>query len=490
MHLTVQQDARMLNWSRTSRWLALAIGIPVMVSCGVRSASTPLNAVPEPDPEAIIAPPTPSADSWVMQSGNVQRNGFQSAPVGLTSANAASLTLLWSDDLGDQIQASPIVANGIVYVATVGGEMFALSAATGSIIWMTALHGFVRATPTLDGSTLIVTMHGTGAVAALDAKTGATLWLTPSSAWTSAAPVRSEALVQNGIVYVGTAGGDLPTCDSGTVEALSEITGAPLWTWKAASPGQGVGVWSPISLTSSGDVLVGTGNPCETGDKYNESVVALNAVTGAFDWQAITSRQGPDVDVGGGVAIASNSGFFSGKDGNLYAISLANGTPMWHVNLGSVPGYGSIATPATDGSNVITQSGALRDPAQNAAAGSKLFNYSIAGNLKWAAGPFQDEEFSSPVITGDVVVVDIDNMLQVRSLQNGTLLFSYDLGSFVYASPAVVSSGIYTASTGGKVVALGNGGVAPSAAIRHVHVAARSLAPWRPWQNAPTENPH
>ncbi|HVC07243.1 MAG TPA: hypothetical protein VND98_06650, partial [Solirubrobacterales bacterium] len=47
----------------------------------------------------------------------------------------------------------------------------------------------------------------------------------------------------------------------------------------------------------------------------------------------------------------------------------------------------------------------------------KLYDVGVDGGLRWSAGPFQQEEFSSPAITADVVVVGIDDDLQVRSLQ-------------------------------------------------------------------------
>ena len=154
------------------------------------------------------------------------------------------------------------------------------------------------------------------------------------------------------------------------------------------------------------------------------------------------------------------------------------------VRAGSRAGYGSIATSAKDGSNVVTQSGALSDPTQNAVPGSKLYDVGVDGALRWSAGSFQQEEFSSPVITADVVVVGIDDDLQVRSLQSGALLWSYDTGSPVYASPAVVPSGVYIASTGGRVLAFGLGAAegAQTAIVRRVGGVSRAAPPWHPWR--------
>jgi outer membrane protein assembly factor BamB len=422
-----------------------------------------------------------------MQNANAQRNGYQ-GNVGLSSATVGSLKLAWKDTLDTPIQASPIVAGNVVYVATFGGAVVALDAATGAQRWVTQTGSFVRGTPSIDGNTLIVPLYNPSGVVALNATTGQVLWIQPASAWGSSGEVRTEPLIVNGLVYAGTAGGDADDgCNAGTVIALSELTGAINWTWHAAGAGQGVGVWSPISLAPNGDVVVGTGNACGTGLQYVESAIALNPTSGTFHWQGMSSQNGPDVDIGGGIAESGTRGFFSGKDGNLYGIDVTSGAPLWHVSLGSVPGFGSIATPATDGSNVVTQSGALLDPNKNAVPTSVLYNYGTDGTLRWKSELFQNEQFSSPVITSDVVVANVDQTLQVRSLQSGSLLWSYALGSFIYASPAVLPSGIYTASYGssaaGGVVAAFKVGAGTASVSRSLHVSSRPLRqdfhPWR-----------
>jgi len=398
----------------------------------------------------------PLTDDWVTQDHDFHRTGFQGQQTGLTSATASQLTLRWEQDLGVEIDASPIVAGGHVYVADANGRVFSFDAATGEENWSASVGGPVRGTPTLDGSVLLVGIHtaAAGAMVALNATNGVMLWRTPVSAWGAVGAVRSEPLVANGIVYVGTANGDPPACNPGTVAALTESTGSLLWSWRSAGSGMGVAVWSPISLGPNGSVLFGTGNACGS-SAYAESFIALNSVGGVLDWQSPTDMGAPDADVGGGIAEAGGLGFFTSKDGHLYAIDVANGRQVWQASLGSVGGYGSIATPATDGSNVVTQSGALSDPTHSAVPGSMLYDFGVDGSLRWTAGPFQDEEFSSPAITADVTVVGIDHTLQVRSLATGALLWACDAGSFVYASPAVVPSGVYITTTGGKVLAFG-----------------------------------
>jgi outer membrane protein assembly factor BamB len=424
-----------------------------------------------------------------MQSGDVQRNGFV-PNTNISSRSASSLKVAWSITLDDSIKASPIVAGGRVFVFTYGGGIVALDQNTGAQLWSipSATLGFISGTPSVDGNMLIVPIYSQPAVAALDVATGAILWKRASADWGGIGNVRTEPLVANGMVYVGTASGDpISGCYPGTVAALNELTGSIVWSFMTARAGEGAAVWSPISLTPFGDVTFGTGNACANGIKYFESVLALNAANGTFHWQAISSQPGSDDDIGGGVAEAGGRGFFTGKDGKLYAIDLSNGAPLWSRALGSIDDYGSIATPATDGSNVVTQTGALIYPQTTTQPQANLNDYGIDGSLRWSVGPFVKEQFSSPVITNDVVIVGVDSSLQVRSLQSGALVWSYPTDSFVYSSPAVVKNAIYIAShgtstTGGTLTALTINGAAANVKSRFVHVYPRqALREFHPW---------
>jgi outer membrane protein assembly factor BamB len=366
----------------------------------------------------------------------------------------------------------------------------ALDQTTGNVLWTIPAQtfGFIFGTPTISGNVMYVPVYSPPGVVALDVTTGSIIWRRASSDWGGVGNVRTEPLVANGMVYVGTASGDpISGCHNGTVAALDSLTGSIVWSFKTAIPGQGVAVWSPIAMSPLGDVVFGTGNGCGNGLQHVESEVALNATTGVFHWQATTSQQGGDSDIGSGLAEAGGRGFFTGKDGQLYAIELNTGDQLWTKPLGSLTDHGSIATPATDGSNVVTQTGALNDPDTTSAPQSRLVNYGIDGTFRWSVGPFVQQQFSSPVITNDVVISGIDNGLELRSLQTGAPVWSYDLGSFVYSSPAVVGNAIYIASygnstVGGTVAAFTVGG-STTHAKRYASVQARrKLREFHPWK--------
>ncbi len=72
------------------------------------------------------------------------------------------------------LPSRPTVANGLVYVGTENGGVFAFDAASGALRWNHQLHDLDLVQPTYANGTLY--LAGGGDVYALDARTGATRW--------------------------------------------------------------------------------------------------------------------------------------------------------------------------------------------------------------------------------------------------------------------------------------------------------------------------
>jgi serine/threonine-protein kinase len=49
--------------------------------------------------------------------------------------NATTGAKLWSYDTRDYVNSSPAVANGVVYVGSINDNVYALNAATGAKLW-------------------------------------------------------------------------------------------------------------------------------------------------------------------------------------------------------------------------------------------------------------------------------------------------------------------------------------------------------------------
>jgi outer membrane protein assembly factor BamB len=105
----------------------------------------------------------------------------------LSAANGQPTAWPQTAKVDGGVRATPLVADGVVYVGTDLHKMYALDAATGRAIWQapfTARDGeMLLVTPVLDGNTLVVLPNLAGAnptrLYVLNKATGAQLWQYP-----------------------------------------------------------------------------------------------------------------------------------------------------------------------------------------------------------------------------------------------------------------------------------------------------------------------
>jgi outer membrane protein assembly factor BamB len=406
-----------------------------------------------------------------MFMGNPERTGLQSTPTTFNSSTVNRLTIRWSYLIGDQTTSSPVTANGVVYVATGGGQVIAFSEATGTPIWERQLGAPITMTPTIDSGIVFVATHTPPAqLFALDAASGATRWQTsfPGS-------MRGEPLALGGIVYVPESGGDEGECHQGGIRAYQELTGTAVWHWTVnALPNDGGSVWAPISYDGH-DLVFGTGNGCSMGIVNANSIVRLNLL-GQQDWlspQIVNSKV--DDDWGGGAAIYGDRIFAANKNGKLYSLGDSNGTIVWSATQSTIDGAGSIASPATDGTVVIAPSGFVSDATADPSA--FVGGYDFSGNLLWRV-PTHDVVAGGAALTNDIAFLSTDASIVAVSITSGTVLWSFPSASddYFYASPAVDSTGVYAVDDLGDVYAFSlSNGSAPSAAIRKTQIATGNV---------------
>jgi outer membrane protein assembly factor BamB len=390
-------------------------------------------------------------DDWTMFAHDSGRTGFEAQNTGITPANVGQLTLRWSYQYGEPVTASPIVANGMVYLAGLDGTVRALSTADGSVVWQTSLGNAVLMTPTLDSGLLFVGTHKPpGVFEALDAATGAVVWTA-----TLPGAIRAEPLVLNGIVYIGDASGDPPACNQGGLHGFNELTGTPVLTWyDDPKPSDGGAVWSPISSDGAG-LYFGTGNTCSPGITYANAAIKLSTA-GDLAWGHNSANPLSDDDFGGALTILGDDAIGIDKNGVLYAFDRVTGTIVWSDRLGHLDGYGGLSSAGTDGLTLVIGGGYINDPTKTAGnPGGLLYGVSGDGKIVWKLQTDTAVPGNAAVIPG-VAFVAMNGGLDALSIATGATLWSYDYsGAGAYASPAVVPSGVYAADESGRIYAFG-----------------------------------
>jgi alcohol dehydrogenase (cytochrome c) len=225
---------------------------------------------------------------------------------------------MWAYTVRDNSRwvATPIVANGLMYIAEGSGRVLALDAVTGELVWThvrtfpqdiasseayprhrgVAIYGDVVYYPTADSF-----------LVALDARTGAKLWEVQTGDYKTGEGHAHPPLVADGKVFLGTTGGDFAA--RGKFEAYDAANGTRVWTFytapRAGEPGYETwtdnGKWPPLGAaawnTASYDaeldlVYFSTGQPTPwttasrgPGDSlYSNTLLAVAADSGKLRW--------------------------------------------------------------------------------------------------------------------------------------------------------------------------------------------------------------
>jgi outer membrane protein assembly factor BamB len=132
--------------------------------------------------------------------------------------NAATGAQIWSYPTTGEIEDTAAVANGVVYVGSDDGAVYAISAqapSAGDTVWKYTTSGLIFGSPAVSNNTVFVGSYN-GILYALDAHAGTVNWSVSGGAG-----VRPAA-VANGVVYF--------TSETNTFYAVAATTGAILGT--------------------------------------------------------------------------------------------------------------------------------------------------------------------------------------------------------------------------------------------------------------------
>lgn len=401
--------------------------------------------------------PAPGADDWPNWGFDPQQHRVNTVETAFNTSNVDTLSLAWHAPIAgpDIYQASPTVANGIVYIGSVHGLLSAYDETSGALLWSYQARGPIYASPVIaNGIAYFGTVNepqesqaGNYAIA-LDATTGALIWadaLPNGAAWV-------PPLITSGMAIYPMANHE---GESGGIIAFDASTGVQLWQDNTHE-----GVWAPPTLDPGGQYFYqGTGNPCNgTGPSDNPpcsgQILKVNISTGAYT----TLYQVPDIsgddDCPASPVYDNGNLYFGCKDGIFFSISASTGAVNWQYNTGFSGDFGIYGSGALyNGLAIFEAEGGKKVYALNESDGSLAWSYTTAG------GP------NSPTIAdGIVFVTDNSGTFVALDASSGKLLWSYPLGTSTGAS-AVVANGMVFQPVGNGALdafALNSSGTAPA----------------------------
>ena len=263
-----------------------------------------------------------SAQDAPMFRGNLQHTGVYSAP-GVTKLAG----IKWKFHTGGSVISSPAVVDGVAYVGSTDGYLYAIDTASGTLKWKFETKSWEVSSPAIVQGTVYFLSYDSNFYA-LDAATGHLKWkfatggekryagthlhhLAPA-AETMPDPwdfYLSSPAVWNGAVYFGSS--------DGNVYSLDANSGALNWKFHTGD------VVHSSPAIAEGVLYVGS---------WDTYLYALDAASGTEKWRFKTGDD-PDIHNHVGIqaspAVADGIVFFGSRDSYAYGVDAATGQQLW-----------------------------------------------------------------------------------------------------------------------------------------------------------------
>jgi outer membrane protein assembly factor BamB len=317
--------------------------------------------------------------------GNLAHTGVYDAP------GVPKLTgVQWKFHTGGLIISSPAIANGLAYVGSTDGNLYAIDLNSGTMKWKFETKARVVSSPAAAGGVVYFSSYD-GWLYAVEATTGKLKWKFKNAgerrfagthihgslpaAETMPDPFDcylSSPVVWNGNVYFGSGDGNVYALDAGT--------GSVKWRFHTGD------VVHASPAISGGTLFVGS---------WDSYFYAIDAASGKEKWRFKTGVD-PDihnqVGIQSSAAVADGTVYFGCRDSHLYALDAVTGKKRWSFSTGS---SWVISSPAVSQGRVyFATSDTALFYALDAGTGKQIFS------LKFHF-PF----FSSPAIAGNTLYI-------------------------------------------------------------------------------------
>ena len=331
---------------------------------------------------------------------------------------------------------SMVASNGIDYVGSDNGRLYALNGKNGTVSWQYNAGAPVHVAAVIDGVVYADANdnNGNSAVAyAFNANNGSVLW------HYSVNDYISQMLVENGIVYAGTAA----TGNSIRLSALQASSGSLLWSYSAKAE-------TPGLLTAGDGAVFYAEIQGIAGDSFNERITALRSSNGSVLWRLpIAAADG----FARGTPALSNGVFYIGSNsGSVYAVRVSDGSVLWHVaRSGGFDGTPLDLSPLVDDGMVFMEG-------KQGPGGRHVVFFAMRasdGTLLWSKsqGVEPGPVVNQPQIVGGVIYAS-DGVGGLSALRetDGAVLWQHT-GDQVY-TPVIVADGRVQLNSGESVLAI------------------------------------
>lgn len=393
------------------------------------------------EPDATIAgvqvllPPAAVNDAWTQPGGDAAKSMGQLA----LSANPSRI---WSASINggsprERLAASPVISDGVLYVIDVDATVHAFKADSGAKIWSQSItedrenkSAHFGGGVSFDTGKLFAT-DGLGDVVALNAADGKILWRAKPGG-----PLRGAPTLSNGSVYV--------VSQDNQITALSQDTGNVQWQQVGSLESQGVfGVAAPAA--GRGTVVVGFSSGELNAYRYEN---------GRTLWQdtlsrtSVTTSVSSLADIDADPVIDENRVYAVGQGGRMVALELTTGRRVWEQN------FAGISTPWLAGEWLFVVTDDARLVCISRGNGKVRWIADLGGftNMKKRKG--RTINWVGPVLAGNRLIVgNSEGRLAFVSPTDGAIVQTMKGFAPITLPPVVANNTLYVLDQKGKITA-------------------------------------
>jgi alcohol dehydrogenase (cytochrome c) len=377
--------------------------------------------------------------------------------------------------------------NGVVYVQDLDSDVFAISLATGQVLW-TRDYDSPNGGP--DGVNVqggVVYAATATAAVALDAATGAQLW-SRTLVGNDHEGIAMAPGYNNGTVYVSTVPANVKAVygagGEGILWALNAKTGVPEWSWNQVqnlwgNPGvnSGGGLWYTPSFDAQGNIYMGIANPAPVfgtesyplgssrpgPNLYTDSVVKLSPAGKLLWYYQLTPHDLYDWDLQNPPVLTTANGqqvvIDGGKAGILIELNAQTGKLLWSRPVGGHDGHeddGLLTEHATPASRGLLPARYCLEPSLY---GGVLTELASNGSTTFAAVndlalPASPSRYTGSITSQFQAVENAVGEMVAVSQDTGAVIWDTPLPSSPYGAATVTNDVVFTTTFKGYLYAL------------------------------------
>ena len=367
---------------------------------------------------------------WPQPGINEGHTGYNPLETILGAGNVGKLAQEWSFSTGGRIASPIVVKDGVAYVNSADGYLYAVNVRTGTQMWkfQTFTGNGVQYSAIVSGAHVFVGCLAGGnsrqnGICALRTSDGTRVWhYFLDCNCDPPAGIAGAPVVLGGTLLVPYYQSN-PSGKS-VLQVLNGDTGKPLWSY--GYPGSNGGGPSPAApAIGNGAVYVG--------EEGSHSVCSVNLTTHQEDWCLST---GDDYN---SIAVWKNVVYVNTYDHGVFAFNASTASQIWHYTPAGGNYSGTNDPPAIANGKVYVA---------GVGFGGNLYAIdALSGTLRYSGSPANGSTQSSPSIANGIAYVACDSGACAFDAATGTPLNAFGIAGG-RQSPPVIVNGVVIATCG------------------------------------------